>query len=201
MRRARYGARSSANRTTHNACVTSEVGGQAWQARYPDLAGKVAVLAGSSSVLAEVMRELCRNSVASALVVEDRALVAVATDYADQLGVASLGIVADPGSLDTWQRVAPHIEQRLGPIDIAVVVAPAATRLLVVTALIPDMTARRRGVIVEAGAEVAPLAMPNGLRHRSVTGGPGASPVDLAAAVTLCASDVLTAAEVAVAIG
>jgi hypothetical protein len=175
-----------------------EINRAAWQARYPDLTGKVAVVAGTSSVLVHVMRELCRNRVTTALVVEDRALVSAATDYADELDLASLGIVADPSQRETWTRIAPHIEQRLGPIDIAVVIAPEATRMLVTTVLMPDMAARRHGVIVEAGAKVAARDMPDGLRHRSVTGGPGASPTDLAAAVTLCASDVLTASRVAI---
>ena len=48
--------------------------------------------------------------------------------------------------------------------------------------------------------KVAALDMPDGLRHRSVTAGPGASPADLAAAVTLCASDILTASRVAIAL-
>jgi NAD(P)-dependent dehydrogenase (short-subunit alcohol dehydrogenase family) len=180
--------------------VTSEVPGPAWQARYPDLAGKVAVVTGASSVLDEVTRELCRNGVTPALIVDNRDLVTSATDYADEIGIASFGIVADPASPDTWQRVAQHVEQRLGPIDIAVVIAPATTRTLVVSVLLPDMTARRRGVIVEAGAEVSPLTVPQGLHHRAVMGSGGARATDLAAAIALCASDVLTAAQVTITI-
>jgi NAD(P)-dependent dehydrogenase (short-subunit alcohol dehydrogenase family) len=180
---------------------TGEVEPVAWQARYPDLTGKVAVVTGTSSVLNEVTRELCRNGVTPALVVDDRALITSATDYADQLGVASFGIVADPASPDTWQRVAQHIEQRLGPIDIAVVIAPEATRALVITVLMPDMAARRRGVIVEAGADVRALAVPDGVHHRAVTGGGGVSARDLAAAITFCSSDVLTDPQITIALG
>jgi NAD(P)-dependent dehydrogenase (short-subunit alcohol dehydrogenase family) len=126
--------------------------------------------------------------------------VTSATDYADQLDIASFGIVADPASPETWQRVVQHVEQRLGPIDIAVVIAPAAIRALVVNVLLPDMTARRRGVIVEAGAEVLPLTVPHGLHHRAVMGSSGAKATDLAAAIALCASDVLTAAQVTITI-
>jgi NAD(P)-dependent dehydrogenase (short-subunit alcohol dehydrogenase family) len=176
--------------------VTSEVAGPAWRARYPDLSGKVAVVAGASSVLDEVMRELCRHGVTPALVVNDRALVTAATDYADRLGIASFGIVADAASRETWHRVRPHIEQRLGPIDIAVVIARAATRLLILTELMPDMAARKRGVIVEVGKKVEALDMPLGLRHRAVTAGGSASVRDIAAAVALCASDILTATHV-----
>jgi hypothetical protein len=184
--------------------MTTEGPGTAWHARYPDLAGKVAVVAGTSSVLGAVMRHLGRNGVACALVANDRELVTGATDEADRQGIASLGIVADAGLRETWQRVAPHIEQRLGPIDIAVVIAPPDTRLLIASALMPDMAARSRGVIVEAGTDVGVgvgVTVPDGLRHRSVTAGAGARQGDIAAAIELCVSDVLTDLEVRITIG
>lgn len=189
------------HRTTHNADVTSEVEPSAWHALYPDLAGKVAVVAGASSVLREVMRELGRNGVLSALVADDRDLVTAATDDADQLGIGSFGVVADAGSRETWQRVRPHIEQRLGPIDIAVVVAPEAMRLLILSALIPDMAARRRGVLIECGSNVARLDVPAGLRHVAITAGAGTTVGNLAATVAFSASDVLNATHVATTLG
>jgi NADP-dependent 3-hydroxy acid dehydrogenase YdfG len=174
--------------------VTREV----WTAHYADLAGKVAVLAGTSSIVAPLAHAFCDNAALIALVVDDRAVVDQATSYADQTGVASLGIVADPAQRSTWDRVAPHIEQRLGPIDIMVAIGPPAVRTVIAAALMPDMAARKRGVIVEAGSKVGPLSVPAGLRHRAVSAGEGVSPWDLAAAVTLCASDVLVAPKVTI---
>jgi hypothetical protein len=177
--------------------VTREV----WAARYPDLAGKAAVLAGTSSVLEVASMVLGQGGVMCALVANDRDVVGRATSHADDRGVASLGIVADPGEPDTWKRVAPHIEQRLGPIDIVVAIGPPAERLTIASALMPDMAARRRGVIVEAGAKVDVLAVPDGLRHRAVSGTAGVSALDLAAVIALCASDVLTSREVSIQLG
>jgi hypothetical protein len=172
--------------------VTSEV----WESSYPDLAGKVAVLAGTSSVLAEVARVLGENGAMCALVVDDRAVVERATTHADQLGIASFGIVADPSERGTWDRVAPHIEQRLGPIDVVVAIGPPGVRATIASALMPDMAARRRGVIVEAGATVKTMSVPAGLRHRAVSASEAVSAQDVAAAIALCASDVLAAADV-----
>ncbi|HWC34776.1 MAG TPA: hypothetical protein VG650_08105 [Mycobacteriales bacterium] len=172
-----------------------------WTARYADLAGKAAVLAGTSSVLGEVARVLADNGVMAALVVNDRELVDAATGYAAEIGVASIGLVADPAERGTWERVSAHIEQRLGPIDIAVAIAPPEVRREIVTALLPDMAARRRGVIVEAGASVEPLPMPTGLRHRAVSGAAAVDARDLAAAIALCVSDVLSATAVDIRLG
>lgn len=180
--------------------MTSEVDAAAWHGTYPDLAGKVAVVAGASSVLRESMRELGRNGVLCALVADDRDLVTAATDDADRLGIGSFGIVADAGNRDTWLRVRPHIEQRLGPIDIAVVIAPEAIRLLILSALIPDMAARRRGVLIECGSDVKRLDVPTGLRHREITAGAGTMTSNLAAAVAFSASDTLTATHAAIAL-
>ncbi|HVW81229.1 MAG TPA: hypothetical protein VHB69_09860 [Mycobacteriales bacterium] len=173
--------------------MTSEVGRPAWQARYPDLAGKVAVIAGTASVLKRVGTVLSDNGVLCAVVVDDRGVVDEVVQHADAMQLKSMGIVADPTQLDTWERVRPHIEQRLGPIDIGVVIAPPAARALMLSALLPDMAARRRGVLVEAGSVVERLDMPDGVRHRGISGGSGFLPTDLAAVVALCASDVLMA--------
>ncbi|HVT65319.1 MAG TPA: hypothetical protein VHD81_09205 [Mycobacteriales bacterium] len=176
--------------------MTSEV----WPARYPDLNGKAAVLAGTSSVLVGIARVFCDNGVMPALVVDDRDSVEAATAYAEQLGVTFMGIVADAAERSTWDRVTQHIEQRLGPIDIAAVVAPPAVRMLVASALMPDMAARRRGVVVEVGASVESMEVPAGLRHRAVSATAGVRALDIAAAVLLSASDVLDATQVQIAL-
>lgn len=176
--------------------MTSEV----WSARYPDLNGKAAVLAGTSSVLVEIARVFCENGVMPALVVDDRETVEIASSYADQLGVTFMGIVADATERGTWDRVTQHIEQRLGPIDIAVLVAPPAARMLVASALMPDMAARRRGVIVEVGAKIESMEVPSGIRHRAVSATAGVKALDIAAAALLGASDMLRAPRMSIAL-
>ncbi|HVX70528.1 MAG TPA: hypothetical protein VHA79_12660 [Mycobacteriales bacterium] len=169
-----------------------------WEARYPDLNGKVAVVAGTSGALGDIAQVLARSGVLAALVVDDRELVGTATGYADGLGVASFGVVADPTQRSTWERVASHIEQRLGPIDVVVAAGPPAARLTIADALIPDMAARGRGVVIEIGAAAEPLVVPAGLRHRAIAAAADVRALDLAAVVALCASDLLSAAEVGI---
>jgi hypothetical protein len=53
---------------------------------------------------------------------------------------------ADPADPSTWERLAPHIEQRVGPVD-AVVVDPAALDA-VQAAFAGDMSRRGHGAIV-----------------------------------------------------
>jgi hypothetical protein len=184
------------NRTTDNRLVTS-----GWSARYPDLAGKVVVVAGESSVLFEVTVMLVANGAVPAVVAPDRSIVDEAAAAADAAGRAGLGITADPSQPETWDRITPHIEQRLGPIDVAVVIAREPTRQVIVDALVPDMVARARGVIVEAGAVVAPRSLPDGVRHRAIQGTAGVAASDLAQVALLCASDTIAAPGLVVALG
>jgi NADP-dependent 3-hydroxy acid dehydrogenase YdfG len=175
---------------------------QGWSARYPDLAGKVAVVTGDSGTLHEIVRCLCANRVKVAVVSADRVVVDALTSAADP-DALSLGGVADPARRETWERLVPHVEQRLGPIDIAVVTGAEPARALVTAMLVPDMAARRRGVIIEAsiaegGTDAEPDETPPGVRHRAVGFGVAASAADVAATVVWCASDLLSAPRVSV---
>jgi hypothetical protein len=163
-----------------------------WTARYPDLTGKAVIVAGDSARIVEVVRALAANGALLAVVAEDRAVVESAVAVAEALEAAVLGMTADPSSAAVWERVAPHIEQRLAPIDIAVAVGADSLRRAVTAALLPDMTARHRGVLIEIDAKVSPMVTPAGVRHRAVQVGVG-NDADVAATVLLCASDTVTA--------
>jgi len=95
------------------ASPTSETG--RWLTRYPDLAGKTMIVAGESSYLLEVTQALAGNGVLLAIVAPDRDLVEAAVALAEAESGVVFGITADPSAGVVWQRVAPHIEQRLGP--------------------------------------------------------------------------------------
>lgn len=165
-----------------------------WTARYPDLTGKAIVVAGDSRQLIEVVRGLAANAALLAIVAADREIVDEAVQVAESLDATVVGMTADPTSPEVWARLAPHIEQRLGPIDAAVAIGAAALRQAVAAALLPDMAARHRGMLVEVDATVAPVAAAAGVRHRGIqTGSDGIADSDVAAMVLLCASDTVSA--------
>jgi hypothetical protein len=149
------------------------------------------IVAGESSYLLDIATALSANGVLLAIVAPDRVLVERAVRIAEDQDGVVFGITADPSNRTVWKRIAPHIEQRLGPIDVAVVVATAPTRRVISTTLLPDMTARGRGVLIEAGAKVPTRKTAAGVRHRSIQGAFAAG--ELAAAVLLCASDTMVA--------
>jgi hypothetical protein len=161
-----------------------------WTAQYPDLTGKAIVVAGDSRAIVAIVRSLAANAALVAIVAADRELVDESIQVAEALGASVVGMTADPSSPAVWERVAPHIEQRLGPIDVAVAAGPAVLREVVTAALLPDMAARHRGVVVEVDAIVAEATTTAGVRHRGIqTGAEGVTDDDLAALVLLCASD------------
>lgn len=175
-----------------------------WTARYPDLTGKAVIVAGDSPWIVEVVRGLAANGVLLAIVADDRTIVDDAVRVAEALDTAVVGMTADPASPSVWERVAPHIEQRLGPIDVAVAVGGAAMREVMSSAVLPDMTARHRGVLIEVDANVSIVTTPTGVRHRGIQVAAGAAITntaaaeDISGAVLLCASDTVTAASMTV---
>jgi hypothetical protein len=173
-----------------------------WTARYPDLTGKAVVIAADTVRVLEVVRGLAANGTLLAIVVEDRTVVDDAVQVAESLDAVVLGMAADPSNGDVWARLAPHIEQRLAPIDVAVAFGDPALRAAVTAALLPDMAARRRGVLVEVDQSVLPVVTPVGVRHRGIQcGSTGGDDSDVAAAVLLCASDTVAAASMRVTLG
>jgi hypothetical protein len=165
-----------------------------WTARYPDLTGKAAVVAGDSACIVEVARGLAANGVLLAIVAAERATVDDAVRVAEALDVAVLGMTAEAASPEVWERIAPHIEQRLGPIDIAIAIGDAEIRAALGGAVLSDMAARRRGVLIEIGTDVASIVPTPGVRHRRIhVLGDAVSDSDVAAAVLFSASDTITA--------
>lgn len=181
--------------------MTSEVPNPDWRARYPDLAGKVAVVSGAGQAVAAIVATLAANGISVAVVSPNRETVDAAVAAAESHSVPVLGVTADPNDTDTWGRVTPHAEQRLGPIDIVVAVGIDADRRAAVLATAPDMGARRRGVIVEVGESGDLPAVPQDVRHRVVKTVGEVPPVDVAAAVALCVSDVIAIPIAAIELG
>jgi hypothetical protein len=173
-----------------------------WTARYPDLTGKAVIVAGDSPWIVEVVRGLAANGALLAIVAEDRSIVDDAVRVAAALDTAVMGMTADPASAGVWERIAQHIEQRLGPIDVAVAIGGTSLRGAVSAAVLPDMAARHRGVLIEIDAAVERIATAEGVRHRGIQCAPSAVADDgIAAAVLLCASDTVTAAEMILTLG
>jgi hypothetical protein len=179
--------------------MTSEV--SAWHAHYPDLVGKVAVVCGDDATTAAVVAALAASGVAIAVVAPTRKTVDAAIQAADSHGVGIFGVSGDPADPATWGRIGPHAEQRLGPIDIVIALGTDAAQDTVIAALLPDMGARQRGVVVEVGQRRLPSTTPTGVRRRAVFPASTTSARDVAAAVVLCASDVLLSPAVEIGLG
>jgi hypothetical protein len=171
--------------------MTSGVEPPPWLARYPDLVGKVAVICGDDATTPGIVTALSASGVAIALAAPSRATVEGAIEAADTHGVPIFGVTADPADPATWARIGPHAEQRLGPIDIVVCLGADAAQDAVIAALLPDMAARRRGVVVEVGERSTTSHDASGVRRRTVSPTATTGVHDIAAAVALCASDVL----------
>jgi hypothetical protein len=144
--------------TTDNHLVTRDV-------QFPDLTGKAAVVAGGGPALVAIVADLAANHCLVAIVSADRDVVGAATASAEAVGVPVLGMTADPAADATWDRITQHIEQRLGPIDIAVAVGSAAVHHALRRALARDMTARHRGVLIAVGSDDAAAELGSGVRH------------------------------------
>jgi hypothetical protein len=167
------------NGTTDNAPVTSP-------RRFPDLTGKAVIAVGAEDALIEITRHLAANHMLIAVVSRDRDVVRQSVEIAESLAAVVNGFTVDPADPSVWQRIAPHIEQRLGPIDIVICGGAADVRTTVASALVPDMKARHRGVLIEIGADnVEPLG--DGVRHHTVDA--DLDPSETAAAAVRLASD------------
>lgn len=99
--------------------------------------GRVVVVAGDSAALADVAAQL----------VEAGAFVAVVSTVV-QVPAAHVAFRAEPADAEVWQRVAPHVEQRLGPVD--AVVTDQQLQPLVEGVFGADLRRRGRGAVVGA---------------------------------------------------
>jgi NAD(P)-dependent dehydrogenase (short-subunit alcohol dehydrogenase family) len=133
---------------------------------HPGLSGKVAIVAGThTGTILDVVGAFATNRMPVAVVAPDRAAMTTAESLFADSDIRVIAVTGDPSEPALWQRVAPHAEQRLGPIDVVVLAGDAAMRDLVVATVLPDMAARRRGVIIELGPELAERRMPTGVHH------------------------------------
>jgi hypothetical protein len=101
----------------------------------PGLVGRVFIVAGRSDTFAEVAR----------LLAAEDALVAVVSTDAIGPEVAA-HFRADHADAAVWERVVPHVEQRLGPID--AVVTDAAGRSSAERLVGPDLQRRGHGSVL-----------------------------------------------------
>jgi hypothetical protein len=156
--------------------------------RYPDLIGKAGILAGSGTSLVDLAHAFATNNVLLAIVSTNRGTVEDAVRAAESRDVAVMGMTTDPGSPQVWERITQHIEQRLGPIDIVVAVGTSEVRDTIRTALVPDMTARGRGVLIEIGSSEDSTTSAGGVRRVRLQA-VGLQAEDLVATVLCAASD------------
>jgi NAD(P)-dependent dehydrogenase (short-subunit alcohol dehydrogenase family) len=100
--------------------------------------GRVLLVAGSGPVL---------DAVAAAGLAAGAYVAVVSTAFA--VPDAHAQVRADPTDPAVWDRVLPHVEQRLGPID-AVVCDAAAARVLA-PLVEPDLRRRGHGSVLVPG--------------------------------------------------
>ena len=107
------------------------------------LAGRVLIVAGRGETFAGVARLLVAEGALVAIVTTDTAVPEVAAHFR-----------ADHADSDVWERVVPHVEQRLGPID--AVVTDNAGRPIAERLVGPDLRRRGHGAVVavDAGSDV-----------------------------------------------
>lgn len=103
-------------------------------------AGHVVVVAGRHRQFADLVRALTADGALVAYVTAD--------GFIDE---AAASVRSDPSDPSVWDRIAPHVEQRLGPVD--VVVADAGTAAVLETVFRADLVRRGHGDIVVAAAD------------------------------------------------
>lgn len=119
------------------------------------LTGRVVIVAGNGGVFAAVAQALTAAG----------ALVAIVTTTDAEGPEPAARFRADPADADVWDRVVPHVEQRLGPID--AVVTSEAAQAVAERRVGPDLARRGRGAVIvaEPDATVADIV-------RTLTGTP-----------------------------
>lgn len=108
------------------------------------LAGRVYVVTGADPLLGDVAAALAAAGGLVAVVSLDLAVPTVHTN-----------VRTDPVDTIAWERVAPYVEQRLGPVDAVVTDRTSASTVQSVFG--PDLHRRGHGtvVVVDAGSTTA----------------------------------------------
>jgi 3-oxoacyl-[acyl-carrier protein] reductase len=89
------------------------------QARYPDLAGKTAIVTGGSrGIGAATAAALAANGVAVAVVGRDEAALTAVTDRITESGGTAIGVAADCTVPADLERMAATVTAQLGPAEI-----------------------------------------------------------------------------------
>ncbi|MFJ9444856.1 SDR family NAD(P)-dependent oxidoreductase [Kitasatospora sp. NPDC101235] len=89
------------------------------QVRYPDLDGRVVVIAGGSrGIGAETARAFGRQGAAVAVLGRDEAALTEVAEQVRAEGVRALGLVADCTDATALGSAAARIERDLGPVDV-----------------------------------------------------------------------------------
>ncbi|AUY50271.1 SDR family NAD(P)-dependent oxidoreductase [Streptomyces sp. CB01881] len=87
--------------------------------QYPDLSGKVVVIAGGSrGIGAETARSFARQGAAVAVLGRDGTALAAVEGELRELGAKALGLVADCTDAAALARAATRIEEGLGPVGV-----------------------------------------------------------------------------------
>jgi hypothetical protein len=120
------------------------------------LRGRVAVIAGDGPELVPICQRLLAGGVSLAVVGPDRTIVQAAIADVPDPSLTVVPMTADPSDPEVWDRLVPHAEQRLGPIDIAVAIGPKPLRDLAYDRLVADMIRRGHGVFIESDATSQP---------------------------------------------
>ena len=117
------------------------------------LAGHVVVLAGAA---ARAGAELLARGVLLAVVTDDRDVIDELEQTAtSHPGAMLLSYRSDPSDPALWERIAAHIEQRVGPID-AVLCTAELTEVLEAT-FAEDMRRRGHGTVLPVSSAADPV--------------------------------------------
>jgi 3-oxoacyl-[acyl-carrier protein] reductase len=164
-------------------------------ATYPDLEGKVVVVTGGSRGLgAATARALGGNGASVVVVGRDQAAIDATVASVRALGAPVLGVAADCTSEDDLTDLHREVTGQFGPIDVLATFAggdgmPVPTEaetgahwrrvldsdltstFLTVSAFLPDMVARRRGVIVTMASAAARQAAKSSAAYAAAKAG------------------------------
>ena len=115
--------------------------------------GHVVVVAGAAEELVELARRLV-----------DAGSIVALVHPTSRCDTAAASVRADPTDVAVWDRVLPHVEQRLGPID--AVVTDEAAAATVGAVAVPELRRRGRGDAVVLGPGETAGELLNRLRDR-----------------------------------